>query len=105
MIGATHVEGLAFTRQVIQEAMRLFPPAPSLGRQPKLDMQLGEMAITPRTQITIPVFALHRHRQLWQDPNAFDPDRFAPEQINYAPAFPICHSVGVRAFVSVRRSR
>jgi cytochrome P450 len=81
IISATHVEGLAFTRQVIQEAMRLFPPVPALGRQPKIAMQLGGMAITPRTQVSIPVFALHRNRQLWQTPDAFDPGRFAPEQI------------------------
>jgi cytochrome P450 len=80
-IAAAHVEGLSFSRQVIQEAMRLFPSAPGLGRQPKVAMQLGGMAITPRTRVHIPIFALHRNVRLWDNPNAFDPDRFAPDQV------------------------
>ena len=77
MIAATHVEGLSFCRQVIQEAMRLFPPAPGIARLPKAAMELGGMQITARTRVHIPVFALHRNVRLWDNPNAFDPDRFA----------------------------
>ncbi len=65
---------------MILEAMRLFPPAPLLSRIPKTDMQLGGMAITPRTWVGIPIFALHRNALLWDNPHAFDPDRFAPDQ-------------------------
>ena len=43
------VDALPLIRQMILEAMRLFPPAPLLSRIPKTDMQLGGMAITPRT--------------------------------------------------------
>lgn len=80
-IAAGHVEGLAFCRQVIQEGMRLFPPAPGIARQPKAAMELGGMQITAKTRIHIPVFALHRNVRLWDNPNAFDPDRFAPDQV------------------------
>src|SRR5262249_8395013 len=80
-ITAAHVEGLSFARQVIQEAMRLFPPVPALARQPKAAMQLGGMSITRRTRVHIPSFALHRNVRLWTNPNAFDPDRFAPDQV------------------------
>jgi len=80
-IAASHVEGLSFSRQVIQEAMRLFPPAPGIAREPKATMQLGGMTITPRTRINIPIYALHRNARLWENPSAFDPDRFAPDQV------------------------
>jgi cytochrome P450 len=80
-ITATHSEGLIYCRQVIQEAMRLFPPAASIGRQPKAAMELHGMAITPRTRIHIPVFALHRNTRLWDNPNAFDPERFTADRV------------------------
>jgi len=81
MIDATCVEGLSFCRQVIQEAMRLFPPAPGIGRIAKKAMEIGGMQIPARTRIHIPVFALHRNVGLWDNPNAFDPDRFAADQV------------------------
>jgi cytochrome P450 len=80
-IGPAQVEGLSFCRQVIQEAMRLYPPAPAIARQPKTAMTLAGMPVGPRTRVHIPVFALHRNTRLWDNPNAFDPDRFAPEQV------------------------
>jgi cytochrome P450 len=80
-ITAAHVEGLSFARQVIQEAMRLFPPVPSLARQPRAAMRLGRMSITQRTFVHIPSFALHRNVRLWTNPHTFDPDRFAPDQV------------------------
>ena len=81
IIDATHVEGLSFCRQVIQEAMRLFPPAPGIARIAKDAMEIAGMQISARTRIHIPVFALHRNVGLWDNPNAFDPDRFAADQV------------------------
>jgi cytochrome P450 len=81
MINATHVDGLSFCRQVIQESMRLFPPAPGIGRISKDAMEIGGIKIPARTRIHISVFALHRNVGLWDNPNAFDPDRFAADWI------------------------
>jgi cytochrome P450 len=75
-----HIDALPLTRQVILEAMRLFPPVPMLARIPKAAIQLGGLAITPRTWIGVPIFALHRNKLLWDNPLAFDPDRFLPDQ-------------------------
>jgi len=61
--------------------MRLFPPAPGIARKAKTAMTLGGMAISDRTRIHIPVFALHRNVLLWEHPNAFDPDRFAADKV------------------------
>jgi cytochrome P450 len=86
-VAAAHVERLAFTRQVLQEAMRLFPPAPSMSREPKEPMQLGGMQLTRRSRVHIPIYALHRNLRLWSDPNTFNPDRFAPNQVKARPRY------------------
>jgi cytochrome P450 len=79
-IGAAHVERLSYCRQVIQEAMRLFPPAPGIGRQARVATELGGMPVAAGTRVHIPVYALHRNAQLWDNPNAFDPGRFTAER-------------------------
>jgi cytochrome P450 len=86
-IEAAHIEELAFHRQVIEEAMRLYPPVPALARQAKAETTLGEHHVKSSTQIAIPIFALHRHVRLWENPNAFDPDRFAPDQVKARPRY------------------
>jgi cytochrome P450 len=73
------VAGLTYTRQVIEEAMRLYPPAPSILRQPVGKGEIGGVAVDEDTSIFSPIYAIHRHRALWDDPDRFDPDRFAPE--------------------------
>jgi len=74
------IEGLAFTHRVIQEAMRLFPPAAILLRQANVDMRLGAHGVKAGTHLNVPIYALHRNVRLWEHPNTFDPDRFAPER-------------------------
>ena len=81
MIDGGHIEGLSFCRQVIQEAMRLFPPAPGIARISKAPIDIAGVQIPAGTRIHIPVFALHRNVGLWDNPNAFDPSRFAPDQV------------------------
>ncbi len=80
-IDASHLDGLGFCRQVLHEAMRLFPPAAAISRHPKAAMTVGGMDITTRTRVHIPLFALHRNTRLWQHPTTFDPDRFAAEKV------------------------
>jgi cytochrome P450 len=61
--------------------MRLFPPAPGIGRQPNHAMTLAGMQISVHTRVHIPIFALHRNVCLWDNPTAFDPDRFAADKV------------------------
>ena len=75
-----HVEQLTFTRQVVQEAMRLYPSLPLLSRMCAEDTEAGGHPVKKGTFVFIPIYALHRHRRLWRDPDAFDPDRFGPEE-------------------------
>lgn len=73
------LEQLPYTRQVIQEAMRLYPPVPGLaGRQAVADDVLFGRDVPKGTQVAIMPWILHRHQTLWNDPGRFDPDRFSP---------------------------
>ncbi|KQT46763.1 cytochrome P450 [Methylobacterium sp. Leaf456] len=72
------VERLTYTRQVLMESMRLYPPAPLIVRRATAEVRLGEARIPAGESIHVPVYALHRNRALWDRPDAFDPDRFAP---------------------------
>jgi cytochrome P450 len=72
-----HVEQLAYTRQVLQEAMRLYPPAPIVVREAEQDIVLGSERVAAGTSVYVPVYAIHRHARLWDEPDRFDPDRFA----------------------------
>jgi cytochrome P450 len=76
-----HIESLRYAQQVIQEAMRLYPPAPLIVREAQRVLQLGTETIGPGTFVYVPVYAVHRHEEFWERPDLFDPDRFAPEAI------------------------
>ena len=78
--GREHMERLAVTRQVLEESMRLYPPAPVIGRMTREAVDIGGHRLQPGAMLVIPVWAIHRHRRLWDDPDAFDPTRFAPER-------------------------
>lgn len=75
-IEAGHVDQLRITRQVIEEAMRLYPPAPVMTRQVLSPITLGGHHFERDAMIIIPVYVIHRHRKLWDRPDAFDPTRF-----------------------------
>jgi cytochrome P450 len=78
-IGPEHIDRLQLTQQVVKEALRLYPPVPSITRQAATDLELGGQHIAAGTLINIPIFVLHRHRSIWRDPDRFDPNRFAPD--------------------------
>jgi cytochrome P450 len=76
---AADLAAMPYLRQVIDEALRLYPPAGLMTKTAKADDVLGGHRVLPGTTIIVPIWALHRHRALWDDPDAFDPGRFAPE--------------------------
>ena len=71
------IERLTLTRQVIDESLRLYPPAAILTRKAKEPAMIGGRNIERGDQILIPIYALHRNRILWDDPDSFQPARFA----------------------------
>ena len=78
-ITAELLDRLPVTTRVLKESLRLYPPAPMMTRMTGRAVELGGYAIGPGTLIILPVFAIHRHRKLWRDPDRYDPDRFLPE--------------------------
>ena len=78
---AEHVDQLAFTRQVMSETMRLYPPAPVVVRTPVRDVDLGSEKLARGTLVYVPIYAVHRHEKLWDEPDRFDPERFQPDAV------------------------
>lgn len=77
-IGADHIARLVVTQQVLKEAMRLYPPAPIMARQARQETSIGGHRLPAGGIVVIPIFAIHRHRKLWIEPDAFMPERFEP---------------------------
>jgi cytochrome P450 len=73
---AEDVPNLPYTRQVIDETLRLYPPAAFLSRSAQKDDTLCERKIARGDTVTLPIYALHRSHLLWDDPHQFNPDRF-----------------------------
>jgi cytochrome P450 len=76
--GRSDVERLKFTRAVIDETMRLYPPAFLIARSASAADTVAGLPVKPKDVILIAPWLLHRHEKLWRDPNAFIPQRFMP---------------------------
>lgn len=74
---AADCANLPYTRQIIDEALRLYPPAAMLARTAQAPDELCGREIRAGDTVLIPIYALHRNALLWDRPDAFDPDRFA----------------------------
>jgi cytochrome P450 len=79
-IAAEKIPLLSRVRATIDEAMRLYPPAPSLSREAIAPDTLAGQHIQAGTLVVVPPYVLHRHKMLWRDPDHFDPTRFLPGQ-------------------------
>jgi cytochrome P450 len=87
---AAAVPHLVHTRAVVDEVLRLYPPAFVIVRQAIAADIAGGVAVPAGSLILIAPWTLHRHRRLWRDPERFDPSRFAagmppPERFSYLP--------------------
>ena len=71
------VANLPYIRQIADEALRLYPPAAMVSRSALADDTLCGREIRRGDTVIVPIYALHRHHQLWEDPDAFRPERFA----------------------------
>lgn len=70
------LESLPFIRMIVDETLRLYPPAGILSRTAQGRDELCGREVLPGDTVMIPIYALHRNRLLWDDPNAFKPERF-----------------------------
>ena len=81
---------LRYTRAVVDEALRLYPPAFSIVRQAKRADDAAGVPVPARSVVLIVPWVLHRHRKLWRDPDRFEPARFLddaepPARFSYLP--------------------
>ena len=71
---------LPLLRAVLEESLRLYPPVPRLDREAVAADRLGEHEVRPGDLVSIWPWIIHRHKRLWDDPDAFDPSRFAEDR-------------------------
>ncbi len=79
--GAEHLDQLTYTKQVIEEALRLYPPAGMLSRTARGEDEICGRRIRKGDTVILPIYALHRHAMWWDAPDAFDPENFAPDRV------------------------
>ncbi|NXL96194.1 CP4B1 protein, partial [Alectura lathami] len=71
---------MPYTTMCIKESLRLFPPVPAVSRQLSEPVTFFDGRSLPEgTQIGVSIFAIHRNRDVWEDPEVYDPLRFSPE--------------------------
>ena len=74
--GAADIAAMPFIQQILEEAMRLYPPVGLLARTVREQDELCGRVMRPNDTVFLPIWALHRHELLWDRPGEFDPDRF-----------------------------
>jgi len=78
------------TRQVIEEALRLYPPLWLMTRKTVRDDHLGEYFVPAGTEIYISPYLLQHHPRLWEAPERFEPDRFMSDAAEERPRLAMC---------------
>jgi cytochrome P450 len=81
------VPRLVYTRQVIDEALRLYPPAWAVARQTVEADQIGGYLIPAGSNVIISPYVIHRHPDFWVNPQGFDPGRFEPQAVQARPHY------------------
>ncbi|MCH8248899.1 MAG: cytochrome P450 [Proteobacteria bacterium] len=76
-MNADSLSAMQYTQQVLEEALRLYPPVWLFTRRSHEDDELDDFDVAPETDIYLSPFILHRTEHYWPDPEQFDPDRFA----------------------------
>jgi cytochrome P450 len=77
--GAEDIPRLAYTRMVLEEAMRVYPPVPRLVRTALRDYEVGGYNVPAGSLVVVSQYLMHRDSRFWEEPERFDPERFTPE--------------------------
>ena len=78
---------LTYTRQVVEEGLRLFPPAWAVAREATANDVIEGFEIRKGTIVFLPMYELHRNPEFWHNPLSFDPSHFTPENVKNRPKF------------------
>jgi cytochrome P450 len=84
---ADDVEGLSYTRMVMDETLRLYSPVAIMARDALEDDEVGGYEVPAGTIVTLSPYMTHRHPEFWERPLEFYPDHFAPEQVETRPRY------------------
>jgi len=73
------VENLKYTRAILDETMRLYPPVPILSREALAEDTIRNKKVPPGSIMLIVPWLIHRHKKYWDKPDSFIPERFMPD--------------------------
>jgi cytochrome P450 len=76
------ISSFQYVKQVIEESLRIYPPAWMVGRRNYEEDEIGGYRIAKNTNVLVPIYYLHRSEKYWTEPLRFMPERFAPETRN-----------------------
>ncbi|MCI0383195.1 cytochrome P450 [Streptomyces sp. CNQ085] len=85
--GADDLRRLTYTTQVVQEAMRLYPPVWVLPRVARRGDEVGGYTVSAGADVLVCPYTLHRHPEFWEEPERFDPGRFDPSRSASRPRY------------------
>ena len=81
----SYIQACSYTKQVIEESMRLYPPAYFIDRVNLKKDEYNGMHFAKGSSLLFSLHEIHRSADFWEDPNDFNPDRFGPSnQIKYS---------------------
>jgi cytochrome P450 len=78
---------LEYTRRVVAETIRLYPPAYAIGRRAIGAYMIGAYELPARTLVLVSPYLVHRDGRWWPEPERFDPERWSPDQVAARPKF------------------
>jgi len=78
---------LPYNLMVLEETMRLYPPAWSFSRSAVEEDEIGGYRVPKGTMVLVSPYTMHRHPAFWEHPETFDPERFTPERSAGRPRF------------------
>jgi len=84
---AAHLPALVYTRTVVKEAMRLYPPNRSVGREALNGCQIGNYRVPAGTQLLMSQWVVHRDARYFDNPEEFKPDRWTTEFARELPRY------------------
>jgi cytochrome P450 len=76
----SNINAFSYTRQVIEESLRVYPTIWSVGRRCTEEDELAGFRIPAGMNVVTPIFYFHWSERFWKEPQKFDPGRFSPER-------------------------